>query len=143
MFCFALNIFFFCFLNNNWGLFVCFAFLGVFSLFYISNKFRTYPFTVKDQLIISYSGLRGASSFSLAFLLPVNLFPRKNLFITATLVVIYFTVFIQVSVFLNVLLSQNQGDQVIPLGLHRCTRRNWIFWMSRALYFPLQMTQIL
>ncbi|XP_030317154.1 sodium/hydrogen exchanger 4 [Calypte anna] len=69
--------------------------LSVFALFYISNKFRTHPFTFKDQLIISYSGLRGASSFSLAFLLPVNLFPRKNLFITATLVVIYFTVFIQ------------------------------------------------
>ncbi|XP_010113596.1 PREDICTED: sodium/hydrogen exchanger 4 [Chlamydotis macqueenii] len=69
--------------------------LSVFALFYISNKFRTYPFTFKDQLIISYSGLRGASSFSLAFLLPANLFPRKKLFITATLVVIYFTVFIQ------------------------------------------------
>ncbi|XP_009076074.1 PREDICTED: sodium/hydrogen exchanger 4 [Acanthisitta chloris] len=69
--------------------------LSVFALFYVSNKFRTYPFTFKDQLIISYSGLRGHSSFSLAFLLPVNLFPRKNLFITATLVVIYFTVFIQ------------------------------------------------
>uniref|UniRef100_A0A8B9DKA4 Sodium/hydrogen exchanger n=1 Tax=Anser cygnoides TaxID=8845 RepID=A0A8B9DKA4_ANSCY len=90
--------------NHEWNwAFICFTLLfcliwralSVFSLFYISNKFRTYPFTVKDQLIISYSGLRGASSFSLAFLLPVNLFPRKNLFITATLVVIYFTVFIQ------------------------------------------------
>ncbi|XP_039350549.1 sodium/hydrogen exchanger 4 [Mauremys reevesii] len=69
--------------------------LSVFALFYISNKFRTYPFTVKDQLIIAYSGLRGASSFSLAFLLPMYLFPRKHMFITATLVVIYFTVFIQ------------------------------------------------
>ncbi|XP_026513168.1 sodium/hydrogen exchanger 4 [Terrapene carolina triunguis] len=69
--------------------------LSVFALFYISNKFRTYPFTIKDQLIIAYSGLRGASSFSLAFLLPMYLFPRKNMFITATLVVIYFTVFIQ------------------------------------------------
>ncbi|XP_074839363.1 sodium/hydrogen exchanger 4 [Carettochelys insculpta] len=69
--------------------------LSVFALFYISNKFRTYPFTVKDQLIIAYSGLRGASSFSLAFLLPMYLFPRKNMFIAATLVVIYFTVFIQ------------------------------------------------
>ncbi|XP_027756220.1 sodium/hydrogen exchanger 4-like, partial [Empidonax traillii] len=90
--------------NHEWNwAFICFTLLfcliwrtlSVFALFYISNKFRTYPFTVKDQLIISYSGLRGASSFSLAFLLPVNLFPRRNLFITATLVVIYFTVFIQ------------------------------------------------
>ncbi|XP_037995064.1 sodium/hydrogen exchanger 4 isoform X2 [Motacilla alba alba] len=90
--------------NHEWNwAFICFTLLfcliwrtlSVFALFYVSNKFRTYPFTFKDQLIISYSGLRGASSFSLAFLLPVNLFPRKNLFITATLVVIYFTVFIQ------------------------------------------------
>ncbi|XP_010139853.1 PREDICTED: sodium/hydrogen exchanger 4 [Buceros rhinoceros silvestris] len=90
--------------NHEWNwAFICFTLLfclvwrtlSVFALFYISNKFRTYPFTFKDQLIISYSGLRGASSFSLAFLLPGNLFPRKNLFITATLVVIYFTVFIQ------------------------------------------------
>ncbi|XP_009324566.1 PREDICTED: sodium/hydrogen exchanger 4 [Pygoscelis adeliae] len=90
--------------NHEWNwAFICFTLffclvwrtLSVFALFYISNKFRTYPFTFKDQLIISYSGLRGASSFSLAFLLPVNLFPRKKLFITATLVVIYFTVFIQ------------------------------------------------
>uniref|UniRef100_A0A8C9MHH2 Sodium/hydrogen exchanger n=1 Tax=Serinus canaria TaxID=9135 RepID=A0A8C9MHH2_SERCA len=90
--------------NHEWNwAFICFTLffcliwrtLSVFALFFISNKFRTYPFTFKDQLIISYSGLRGASSFSLAFLLPVNLFPRKNLFITATIVVIYFTVFIQ------------------------------------------------
>ncbi|XP_062462874.1 sodium/hydrogen exchanger 4 isoform X3 [Pezoporus occidentalis] len=90
--------------NHEWNwAFICFTLLfcliwrtlSVFALFYISNKFRTYPFTFKDQLIISYSGLRGASSFSLAFLLPVNLFPRKKLFITATLVVTYFTVFIQ------------------------------------------------
>ncbi|XP_030332334.1 sodium/hydrogen exchanger 4 [Strigops habroptila] len=90
--------------NHEWNwAFICFTLLfcliwrtlSVFALFYISNKFRTYPFTFKDQLIISYSGLRGASSFSLVFLLPVNLFPRKKLFITATLAVIYFTVFIQ------------------------------------------------
>ncbi|KAM8821313.1 sodium/hydrogen exchanger 4 [Eudromia elegans] len=90
--------------NHEWNwAFICFTLLfclfwrvlSVFTLFYISNKFRTYPFTFKDQLIISYSGLRGASSFSLAFLLPMHLFPRKKLFITSTLVVTYFTVFIQ------------------------------------------------
>ncbi|XP_073520861.1 sodium/hydrogen exchanger 4 [Phyllobates terribilis] len=68
--------------------------LSVFILFYIINKFRTYPFTFKDQFIIAYSGLRGASSFSLVFLLPILLFPRKKMFITSTIVVIYFTVFI-------------------------------------------------
>ncbi|KAG8137490.1 hypothetical protein E2320_004730 [Naja naja] len=69
--------------------------LSVFFLFSICNKFRTYKFTLKDQLIVTYSGLRGASSFSLAFLLPTTLYPRKKMFITSTIVVIYFTVFIQ------------------------------------------------
>ncbi|XP_068121388.1 sodium/hydrogen exchanger 4 [Hyperolius riggenbachi] len=69
--------------------------LSVFLLFPILNRFRTYPFTLKDQIIIAYSGLRGASSFSLVFLLPILLFPRKKMFITSTIVVIYFTVFIK------------------------------------------------
>ncbi|KAM9320020.1 sodium/hydrogen exchanger 4 [Gastrophryne carolinensis] len=68
--------------------------ISVFLLFPIINRFRTYPFNWKDQFIIVYSGLRGASSFSLVFLLPILLFPRKKMFITSTLVVIYFTVFI-------------------------------------------------
>uniref|UniRef100_A0A8D0BAG2 Sodium/hydrogen exchanger n=1 Tax=Salvator merianae TaxID=96440 RepID=A0A8D0BAG2_SALMN len=89
-------------LEWNWA-FVCFTLilcvlwraLSVLFLFSISNKFRTYRFTLKDQLIIIYSGVRGASTFSLAFLLPLALFPRKKMFITSTIVVIYFTTFIQ------------------------------------------------
>ncbi|XP_063806837.1 sodium/hydrogen exchanger 4-like [Pseudophryne corroboree] len=69
--------------------------LSVFLLFPIINRFRTYPFNLKDQFIIAYSGLRGASSFSLVFLLPILLFPRKKMFITSTIVVIYFTVFVK------------------------------------------------
>ncbi|KAM5227824.1 sodium/hydrogen exchanger 4 [Ctenodactylus gundi] len=90
--------------NHEWNwAFVCFTLvfcqiwraISVFVLFYVSNHFRTFPFSFKDQCIIFYSGVRGAGSFSLAFLLPLSLFPRKKLFVTATLVVIYFTVFIQ------------------------------------------------
>uniref|UniRef100_A0A8C0E8C3 Sodium/hydrogen exchanger n=1 Tax=Balaenoptera musculus TaxID=9771 RepID=A0A8C0E8C3_BALMU len=77
--------------NHEWNwAFVCFTLafcqiwraISVFALFYISNQFRTFPFSIKDH-------------FSLAFLLPLSLFPRKKMFVTATLVVIYFTVFIQ------------------------------------------------
>ncbi|XP_021054605.1 sodium/hydrogen exchanger 4 [Mus pahari] len=90
--------------NHEWNwAFICFTLLfcqiwraiSVFTLFYVSNQFRTFPFSIKDQLIIFYSGVRGAGSFSLAFLLPLSLFPRKKLFVTATLVVTYFTVFFQ------------------------------------------------
>ncbi|XP_074847491.1 sodium/hydrogen exchanger 2 isoform X2 [Carettochelys insculpta] len=69
--------------------------LGVFVLTQIINVFRTIPLTFKDQFIIAYGGLRGAICFSLVFLLPVAVIPRKKLFITATVVVIFFTVFIQ------------------------------------------------
>ncbi|TFK04481.1 Sodium/hydrogen exchanger 2 [Platysternon megacephalum] len=69
--------------------------LGVFVLTQIINVFRTIPLTFKDQFIIAYGGLRGAICFSLVFLLPVAVIPRKKLFITATIVVIFFTVFIQ------------------------------------------------
>uniref|UniRef100_A0A8C3VPH5 Sodium/hydrogen exchanger n=1 Tax=Catagonus wagneri TaxID=51154 RepID=A0A8C3VPH5_9CETA len=90
--------------NHEWNwAFICFTLafcqiwraISVFTLFYVSNQFRTFPFSIKDQCIIFYSGVRGAGSFSLAFLLPLSLFPRKKLFVTATLVVIYFTLFIQ------------------------------------------------
>ncbi|XP_060091076.1 sodium/hydrogen exchanger 4 [Heteronotia binoei] len=90
--------------NHEWNwAFVCFTLvfcmlwraLSVLFLFSIANKFRTYRFTLKDQLVIIYSGVRGAGSFSLAFLLPAVFFPRKKMFITSTIVVIYFTVFIQ------------------------------------------------
>ncbi|KAL1288507.1 SLC9A4 [Ovibos moschatus] len=90
--------------NHEWNwAFICFTLvfcqiwraISVFVLFSVSNQFRTFPFSIKDQCVIFYSGVRGAGSFSLAFLLPLSLFPRKKLFVTATLVVIYFTVFIQ------------------------------------------------
>ncbi|XP_015266426.1 PREDICTED: sodium/hydrogen exchanger 2 isoform X1 [Gekko japonicus] len=90
--------------NHEWNwAFVCFTLLfcliwralGVFALTQIINLFRTIPLTFKDQFIIAYGGLRGAICFSLVFLLPAGVFPRKKLFITAVIVVIFFTVFIQ------------------------------------------------
>ncbi|XP_041055668.1 sodium/hydrogen exchanger 2 isoform X1 [Carcharodon carcharias] len=86
----------------NWA-FVCFTLLfclvwralGVIVLTQIINRFRKLLVSRKDQFIIAYGGLRGAICFSLVFLLPSHVFPRKNLFITSTIVVIFFTVFIQ------------------------------------------------
>ncbi|KAM9802023.1 sodium/hydrogen exchanger 2 [Syngnathus typhle] len=85
----------------NWGYILftlLFAFLwrglGVFVLTQIINPFRTIPFNLKDQFGLAYGGLRGAISFALAFTLPVNV-GRKQLFVTATIAIIIFTVFIQ------------------------------------------------
>lgn len=49
-----------------------------------------------DQFIMAYGGLRGAIAFSLAVLLNEDVFPEKKLLITTTVVVVLFTVFIQV-----------------------------------------------
>lgn len=69
---------------------------GVLVLTQIINPFRTIPFNLKDQFGLGYGGLRGAISFALAFTLPDSI-GRRQLFITATIAIIIFTVFIQVS----------------------------------------------
>ncbi|XP_062259134.1 sodium/hydrogen exchanger 2 [Platichthys flesus] len=85
----------------NWGYILftlLFAFvwrgLGVLVLTQIINPFRTIPFNKKDQFGLAYGGLRGAISFALAFTLPDTIV-RKPLFVTATITIIIFTVFLQ------------------------------------------------
>uniref|UniRef100_A0AAR2IYS6 Sodium/hydrogen exchanger n=1 Tax=Pygocentrus nattereri TaxID=42514 RepID=A0AAR2IYS6_PYGNA len=68
---------------------------GVVGLTYILNKFRMVKITGKDQFILAYGGLRGAIAFSLAFLLSSKHFPMKNMFLTAIITVVFFTVFVQ------------------------------------------------
>ncbi|XP_072304211.1 Na(+)/H(+) exchanger beta-like [Eucyclogobius newberryi] len=67
--------------------------LGVIGLTYIINKFRIVKLTKKDQFIVAYGGLRGAIAFSLGFLLTNN--DLKQMFLTAIITVIFFTVFVQ------------------------------------------------
>ncbi|XP_054480153.1 sodium/hydrogen exchanger 2-like [Anoplopoma fimbria] len=68
--------------------------IGILVLTQIINPFRTIPFHFKDQFGLAYGGLRGAICFALVFTLPDDI-NRKNLFVTATVAVIIFTVFIQ------------------------------------------------
>ncbi|KAJ7991481.1 hypothetical protein DPEC_G00284320 [Dallia pectoralis] len=68
--------------------------LGVIGLTFIINRFRIIKLTKKDQFIVAYGGLRGAIAFSLGYLLSVNP-PMRNLFLTAIITVIFFTVFVQ------------------------------------------------
>ncbi|XP_064408262.1 sodium/hydrogen exchanger 1 [Latimeria chalumnae] len=69
--------------------------LGVLGLTCIINKFRMVKLTPKDQFIIAYGGLRGAIAFSLGYLLNTDQFPKRNMFLTAIITVIFFTVFVQ------------------------------------------------
>ncbi|XP_075051895.1 sodium/hydrogen exchanger 1 [Mixophyes fleayi] len=66
--------------------------LGVLSLTWIINKFRIVKLTPKDQFIIAYGGLRGAIAFSLGYLLTSE---NRQMFLTAIITVIFFTVFVQ------------------------------------------------
>ncbi len=45
---------------------------------------------------MSYGGLRGAIAFALALILDETKIPTKKEFVTATIAVVFFTVFIQV-----------------------------------------------
>uniref|UniRef100_A0A3B4G5K0 Sodium/hydrogen exchanger n=1 Tax=Pundamilia nyererei TaxID=303518 RepID=A0A3B4G5K0_9CICH len=68
---------------------------SVVGLTFIINKFRIVKLTTKDQFIIAYGGLRGAIAFSLGFLLNKEHFPEREIFLTAIITVIFFTVFVQ------------------------------------------------
>ena len=56
------------------------------------RRFKT--IVKKEQFIMAYGGLRGAVGFSLVTILPKEN-PLKDMFLTTTLVMIFFTVFIQ------------------------------------------------
>uniref|UniRef100_A0A3P9PMX1 Sodium/hydrogen exchanger n=1 Tax=Poecilia reticulata TaxID=8081 RepID=A0A3P9PMX1_POERE len=85
----------------NWAFILftlLFAFLwrgfGILVLTQIINPFRTIQFNLKDQFGLAYGGLRGAICFALVFTLG-NTINRRNLFVTASIAIIIFTVFIQ------------------------------------------------
>ncbi|KAL9989088.1 hypothetical protein ACROYT_G003597 [Oculina patagonica] len=70
--------------------------LGVVILTFFANRFgRLNKLSAVDQFIMSYGGIRGAVSFSLAILLVEDHFPMKNMFVTTTIVIVLFTVFFQ------------------------------------------------
>ncbi|XP_057210922.1 sodium/hydrogen exchanger 3.1 [Triplophysa rosa] len=69
--------------------------IGVFFLTWILNKFRLVPIEVIDQVVMSYGGLRGAVAYGLAAMLDEDRIKEKNVMISTTLIVVYFTVILQ------------------------------------------------
>ena len=70
-------------------------FAGVYLLTAALNTARIKKISWKEQFILSYGGLRGAVGFSLVEILDEKTNPYKNLFVTTTLFMIGFTVFLQ------------------------------------------------
>ena len=66
----------------------------MFALTFLINKKRVNPIGFKEQFIMAYGGLRGAVGFSLVTILPDE-HPLKDVFLLTTIVVIFFTVFVQ------------------------------------------------
>ncbi|XP_046633408.1 sodium/hydrogen exchanger 2-like [Daphnia pulicaria] len=69
--------------------------IGVFLLSEIANYFRLHKLNFVEKLVMSYSGLRGAIAFALVLLIDPSRIPRQPLFVTATITVVFFTIFFQ------------------------------------------------
>ncbi|XP_029022378.1 sodium/hydrogen exchanger 3.1 isoform X2 [Betta splendens] len=74
---------------------IVYRFIGTFLLTWILNRYRLVPIGFIDQVIMSYGGLRGAVAYGLAVLLDESKIKEKNLMISTTIIVVYFTVIFQ------------------------------------------------
>ncbi|GCB60682.1 hypothetical protein scyTo_0009218, partial [Scyliorhinus torazame] len=68
--------------------------IGVVLQTWILNHYRVVQLEIIDQVVMSYGGLRGAVAFALVVLLDPKM-PVKKLFVSTTIIVVYFTVIIQ------------------------------------------------
>lgn len=69
--------------------------ISVFFLSWMINKFRINKVCLVDQFVMAYGGLRGAISFSLMTVTDSDTVPAVKSMVCATIVVVYFTCFIQ------------------------------------------------
>ncbi|RDD43429.1 Sodium/hydrogen exchanger 2 [Trichoplax sp. H2] len=73
-----------------------YRFIGVYALTFLANRFgRMRKVTLLEQFIMAYGGIRGAISFSLSILINEKDVPLRNMFVTTTIIVVIFTVFLQ------------------------------------------------
>ncbi|XP_045520209.1 sodium/hydrogen exchanger 3 isoform X1 [Pieris brassicae] len=72
-----------------------FRIIGVYILSAVANKFRLHKLKTVEKFVMSYGGLRGAVAFALVLLIDPKVVKLQPMFVTTTIAVIYFTVFIQ------------------------------------------------
>ncbi|XP_011263496.1 probable Na(+)/H(+) antiporter nhx-3 isoform X2 [Camponotus floridanus] len=69
--------------------------VGVIVLTALANQFRLHKLDKVEKFVMSYGGLRGAVAFALVLLIDPKHVSLQPMFVTTTIAVIYFTVFIQ------------------------------------------------
>ena len=95
-------------------------FLTIYGLSFIINILRKniHPIAFKEQFIMAYGGLRGAVGFSLVSMINQDHVPAAKMFITTTLAVVMFTVFLQgstIKLFVNWLHIDKKGEEHVSL----------------------------
>jgi len=87
---------------------------GVVILVGVANRYRLQKLGAVDQFVMSYGGLRGAVAFALVLLIDPHVVPHAHMFVTTTIAMVYWTVFVQgitmkpLVKFLNVKTSQEK-----------------------------------
>jgi sodium/hydrogen exchanger-like protein 3 len=86
----------------NWWFVICtigcclvFRVIGVLLLVAIANRFRIKKLDWLEQFIMMYGGLRGGVAFALVLTITPEVAPHAKMFVTTTLAMVYFTVFVQ------------------------------------------------
>ena len=69
---------------------------GVVLQTWVLNRYRMVQLEIIDQVVMSYGGLRGAVAFALVVLLDERKVKERNLFVSTTIIVVFFTVVFQV-----------------------------------------------
>ncbi|XP_055102108.1 sodium/hydrogen exchanger 3 isoform X1 [Symphalangus syndactylus] len=69
--------------------------IGVVLQTWLLNRYRMVQLEPIDQVVLSYGGLRGAVAFALVVLLDGDKVKEKNLFVSTTIIVVFFTVIFQ------------------------------------------------
>lgn len=69
--------------------------LGVLILVGLANRYRLQKLGAVDQFVMMYGGLRGAVAFALVLLIKPENVPHAHMFVTTTIAMVYWTVFVQ------------------------------------------------
>merc|ERR1719288_138777 len=93
--------------------------LGVLILIGLANRYRLHKLGAVDQFVMMYGGLRGAVAFALVLLIDAHVVPHAHMFVTTTIAMVYWTVFVQgitikpLVKFLNVKTSEVKEPKII------------------------------